>query len=366
MNKRLYYLDALRGFAILMMLQGHFVSSMLDVQLVDTEHFLYRIWLYCRGFTAPLFFTISGWIIAFLLLKNPLQGLQNLRIKKGIKRFVQLIFWGYLIRLNLPMLFSGKINSSFLKVDVLQIIGCGLLFIILIYVCFYYLKRKIGWLFLILGVVIFIYEPVYSGLKFDNLPVIFASYLTKANGGVFYLLPWLGYVSIGAFFGCFITQNMVLKDVVAALLIVLGLLLIYKSSSLFIQIDTWVNYKTIFYKVAYNNYLFIRLGDVLLFTGLFMFLDKLLRSRWWKFVGTKTLDLYIVHYFILFGSLTGIGLQKLYPKSLNALEAVFGALAFISLCILVVYLIDRLKLNRVRRLFTVISTNISDRNSRCY
>ncbi len=356
MKVRLHYLDALRGFAIIMMLQGHFVHSMLDLSTIHENNAIYEFWKYCRGFTAPLFFTISGWVITFLLIKNQQQGLRNPRLKKGLKRFIELLFWGYLVRLNFPILLQKKINSSFLVVDVLQIIGFGLLFIILIYCLFYFLRKKIGWIYLAIGVIIFIYEPLYRDIEFKNLHVFFASYLTQANGGVFYLFPWLGYVSIGAFFGCFQTTNFVLKDILAATLIAFGLLIIYKSSSLFIWIDSLWEFETVFYKIAYNNYLFIRLGDVFLLVGVFMLFEKFLRQKALKFIGTKTLDLYIVHYFILFGSLTGLGLQKLFPKSLNGWQVSISALLFILLCIAIVYGLDQFKQKYGEKINSFIST----------
>ena len=95
-QSRIVFLDALRAFAILMMLQGHWMSGLLDVNQLDTTHWGYQFWLYCRGFTAPAFFTLTGWVFCFLLLKNPLQGTQNPRIKKGLKRGVELLIWGYL------------------------------------------------------------------------------------------------------------------------------------------------------------------------------------------------------------------------------------------------------------------------------
>lgn len=122
-KSRIVFLDVLRAFAILMMLQGHWISGMLDLNQVDTSHWGYRFWLYCRGFTAPAFFTITGWVFCFLLLKNPIQGSQNQRLKKGIKRGIELLIWGHLLRLNLPSLFYGSINSSFFQPDVLHIIG---------------------------------------------------------------------------------------------------------------------------------------------------------------------------------------------------------------------------------------------------
>ena len=67
---RLYFIDALRAFAILMMLQGHFISGLLDPVFKDPSNPIYSFWLYCRGFTAPVFFTITGWVFTFLLLGN--------------------------------------------------------------------------------------------------------------------------------------------------------------------------------------------------------------------------------------------------------------------------------------------------------
>ncbi len=145
---RLFFIDALRAFAILMMLQGHFISGLLDPIYKDTSNALYNFWLYCRGFTAPVFFTITGWVFTFLLLRNKVQGGQNPRIKKGLKRTLELLAWGYLLRLNLPMLFQGKINSSFLYPDVLHIIGLSLSFIIFIYLLFGFLQRWTGGVFL--------------------------------------------------------------------------------------------------------------------------------------------------------------------------------------------------------------------------
>ena len=198
-TQRLFFLDALRAFAILMMLQGHFISGVLDPSYRDPENSIYQFWEYCRGFTAPVFFTVTGWVVMFLLLKNPTQGKLNPRIKKGLKRGFELLGWGYLLRLNLPTLFNGSLNSSFFKPDVLQIIGLGLLFTVGFYYLLYpRLKKRIGFVFLLIGLIIFITQPLYVDLKFSNLPTFIASYLTKANGGVFYLFPWLGYVSIGA------------------------------------------------------------------------------------------------------------------------------------------------------------------------
>ena len=334
-GKRLYFLDALRAFAILMMLQGHFISGLLDKNTVDTSGSLYQIWLYCRGFTAPIFFTITGWVFTYLLLKNPVQGLKNPRIKKGLKRGLELLFWGYLLRLNLPTLFKGEINGAFIQPDVLHIIGLSLGFILAFYLITQTLKHWAGPLFLILGIVIFLLQPLYSGVVIDSIPPFLAGYLVKGNGGVFYLLPWLGYVSIGTAIAFFMKRFYENVLETGLLFIVLGLLLVYRSSAFFLMLDGLLPGDLLF-RVANNNFLFIRLGDVFVFMGIFMFLESILKHQAWLFVGTHTLELYIVHYFILYGSLSGIGLYKYFNHSLTFEQASVGAIGFMLICVLLV------------------------------
>ena len=341
-TKRIYFLDALRAFAIVMMLQGHFVSGLLDKTTVDVNDPFYRMWLYCRGFTAPIFFTITGWVFTFLLLKAPQQGWKNPRIKKGFRRGVELLVWGYLLRLNLPTLFKGEINGSFIQPDVLHIIGLSLFYVLVVYLCFSWLKKGLGVLFMILGVVVFLTQPLYSGIVFEELPKALAGYLVKGNDGVFYLFPWLGYVSIGTAIAYFLQHQYDKMNLVGILFFVLGLFLIYKSSAFFIYLDGFAP-GTLLSQVANNNFLFIRLGDVFLLMGVFVWLQPFLKNKAWFFIGTKTLSLYIVHYFVLYGSLTGLGLYGFFNHSWEFPQTALGAMGFIVLCIGLVVLFDFLK-----------------------
>lgn len=334
---RLHFIDALRAFAILMMLQGHFISGVLNPDTIDPTNVFYTFWLYCRGFTAPVFFTITGWVFTFLLLQNEEEGWKNPRIKKGLKRSLELLLWGYLLRLNLPMLFNGQLNSSFLYPDVLQIIGLGLIFIILIYLLFGFMKQWTNLVFLGIGLLIFICEPLYVDLNFPKLPSYLSAYLTKANKGVFYLFPWLGYVSLGAFIAYLFRAktNHLWRWTVG--FIALGLWLIFRSSAFLIWLESVTNIE-LFRQLAYNNFLFIRLGDVFVLFGIFMFFNNNFKRGLWTTIGGKTLEIYIVHYFIFYGSLFGIGIYK-YAKYTWAFgESVVGALVFMGGCVGIVLL----------------------------
>ena len=351
---RLYFIDALRAFAILMMLQGHFISGLLDPVLKDPDNPIYSFWLYCRGFTAPVFFTITGWVFTFLLLRAKVQGWKNPRIKKGLKRTLELLAWGYLLRLNLPMLINGKINNSFLFPDVLQIIGLSLSFIILIYILFGFLKRWTGLVFLGIGLLIFISQPLYVDLTFPELPNFLAAYLTKANKGVFYLFPWLGYVCIGTFIAYLFNPKTEQLWAWGLGFLALGYWLINRSSAFLIDIEFFTGIE-LFRKVAYNNFLFIRLGDVFLLFGLFILINDYLKKGLWTRIGSKTLEIYIVHYFIFYGSLFGIGLYKYYKYSWTFAESISGALIFMLVCTAIVLIDDRYR----EKLITFLGRKVS-------
>ncbi len=197
---RLYFIDAIRAWAILMMLQGHFIDGLLDNAFRDNSNVVFSIWKYFRGITAPVFFTVSGFIFTYLLIKVPALGWDNPRVKKGIRRGFQLLIIGYLLRVNLLGLFQGEIYDSFYLVDVLHCIGLSILGIIGIYVL---TANHRKWLFptvlLTVTTLLFVFEPYYKTVNFYLLPQWIANYFTKAYGSVFTILPWFGYATFGSF-----------------------------------------------------------------------------------------------------------------------------------------------------------------------
>ena len=198
--QRLYYIDAIRAWAILMMLQGHFIDGLLDPAFRDKENELFSWWLYFRGITAPAFFTVSGFIVSYLLLSNKAQNHDNPRIKKSLKRGLELIFYGYLLRLNFGGLFKGQLYNAFYQVDVLHCIGLALLSIVLLYKVHLLLSDfGLKWAYAIIQfsivLLLFLGEPYYKTVEYEYLPKLFANYLNKANGSVFTIIPWLGYSS---------------------------------------------------------------------------------------------------------------------------------------------------------------------------
>ena len=339
-NKRLYFIDIIRAFAILMMLQGHFVDTLLATQYRDLNSIPFSVWSYFRGITAPTFFTISGLVFTYLLLKAKEKGETNLRMRKGLIRGCFLIFIGYLIRIPFFVWFMGEFNPYFLVIDVLQCIGLSLILIVVLY----YICNKKTIIFsiitLCLGITIFLTERMYYDVSFENLPLVFSNFLSKTNGSVFTIIPWFGYVAFGAFIATLFHKYLKkpkFKTIIISFFSITGFILIFYSTHILASIYKLTHLK-IFLDSAGYNYLFTRLGNVLIYFAFFYSFERYLKLPLILKVGQKTLSIYVIHFIIIYGSFTGIGLNTIIGKNLTPIQAVFGAIIFlICVCIISFY-----------------------------
>ncbi|RNC86334.1 MAG: DUF1624 domain-containing protein [Winogradskyella sp.] len=330
-NQRLYFIDAVRAFAILMMLQGHFIDTLLAPEYRDNSYTAYRVWSYFRGITAPTFFTISGLIFTYLLLKAKAKGTESQRMRKGINRGFMLIGIGYLLRMPFLSWLSGHFDTYFLVIDVLQIIGLSLIGIVgLYYLCFKN-TTVFSVITLIVGAFIFVSEPWYRNLTLDSVPLVFSNYVSKANGSVFTFIPWFGYMAFGAYIATAFYRHLEkpnFKPATVSLFFLVGYILMEWSSHILFYLSKWTGIE-LFVQSADYNYLFSRLGDVFIYFAVFYGLERYLKPPLLLKIGQRTLSIYVIHFIIIYGSFTGFGLSQLIGKTLSPWQAVFGAALFL-------------------------------------
>ena len=330
-NQRLYFIDAVRAFAILMMLQGHFIDTLLAPEHRDSSHVAFKIWSYFRGITAPTFFTISGLIFTYLLLKAKEKGTEHQRMRKGINRGIMLIGIGYLLRMPFLSWLSGQFDTYFLVVDVLQIIGLSLIGIVGLYAFCFKNTVLFSIVSISIGCLIFVCEPLYRGLTLEKVPILFSNYLSKSNGSVFTILPWFGYIAFGAYIASAFYRHLDkpnFKPVTLSVFFVLGYVLIEWSSYILFYLTKWTDIQ-LFLDAANYNYLFTRLGNVLIYFALFYGLEGYLKPPLLLKIGQKTLSIYVIHFIIIYGSFTGFGLNTIIGKILSPWQAVIGAIVFL-------------------------------------
>ena len=347
-TSRLIFIDIIRAFAICMMLEGHFIDGLLAPEYRDENNLFYATWHYIRGMTAPVFFTVSGFIFTYLLIKeqNPAKmGWNHVRVQKGVRRGINLIIIAYLLRANIFNLFTpGYTDMNVRRVDVLHCIGLSLLFLIAFYLLTYRRKNRLRMSIMLLGTtfVAFFFEPIYSHLTYEYLPMALANYFTKENGSVFTIFPWFGYASLGGFMGFLFYKNRENPHLYRNMVIwyiLLGVILITFPYWMGKIADTLQIHSL--QLIAHGDYLIKRIGNVLLFFALFMILRHVITSPTLQKIGQNTLSIYVIHYIILYGSFTGMGLYRYFHDQLTPWQAIIGAILFVIVTILITFLYMR-------------------------
>lgn len=343
---RIVFIDAIRAYAILMMLQGHFIDKMLAPVYRDFSHPVFQIWYFFRGITAPIFFFSTGLVFMYLLLKDDRPLHENERVKKGLKRVLLLIALGYVLKWNVFMLLLGRFYPWYYTVDVLQVIGLALLTIIGAYALHRWTNVSLRVLLASMGMLIFMFHPSFEAADWSHLPNFFENYFTIKNGSTFTPIPWVGYTCFGGVLGVWINRQPQFSFSKAFPWILLGLgfaLYLYSSNWLDFayQVIPWENFKAI----SNNNHLFHRLGHVLIAVALVVWI-----TRFWKTmpalvtkIGSETLTIYAVHYVVLYGTWFGLGVSYFFEGSLSPMGAAVGALLFVTSFVLLIAYIEPIR-----------------------
>ncbi len=361
----------MRAYAILMMVQGHLIETLIAPEFRDDSNYLYLIWNFMRGITAPVFFFASGSIFAFLLMKQEDKGIgfKNPRARKGFKRTIFLLALGYALQITpgfYIFITTGNTNrlNWFIVSHVLQVIAIALLMIVITYLIFRNVKPFLYIPYIIAGNLIFLFFPDFLEINFNAfLPKIIANYFTTANGSAFTVVPWAGFSMLGAAYGVFLFQN---KDLVNNrkffyLIILSGILLhIYSGNLLnsFYYILGWDNLKLLFE----NNFLYFRMGQVLIIAGLFGLLAIRIRiPKIITIIGSETLAIYFWHSVLIYGSITTYGLSQHFKHTLNPWQCVGLALMAEALLIVIAFYTYKIKrwLKKRRKTKALITTKQS-------
>jgi uncharacterized membrane protein len=246
--------------------------------------------------------------------------------------------------------FSSVTDSQwriFFAVDVLHLIGFGILFILLLA----YLSEKTKFgdyvVFIAAALIFFLPAEAFQKVGWTNyFPIPIASYFSTGTGSQFPLFPWAGYVVLGGALGSYLAKNpMVFKSTKFSLMLtVIGLILLFLS---YVggDIAKFFGYSLDRSSASLLTILF-RVGFVLLLNALVAFISISVETipRIIILVGRNTLLIYVVHLMILYGSAWNKGLNHYWGKSLYAPQTISLALAMLVTMTTMVWLINKLKI----------------------
>jgi len=331
-----------------MMLQGHFVDSLLADAYRIPSSGIYSTWLFMRGLTAPIFFTASGIIFVFLLLKDGRPFADNQRVKKGIRRGLMLLALGYILKINIFAVLLFRFYDSYITVDVLHCIGIAILLLVGVFILAEKLRMPYPVLLGLGGLGIFMLSIPVEKVDWGFLPVFLQNYVTRDNGSVFTPLPWVGFTLLGGVLGWHVHKrtNWYLTIWPGIALMLFGIWL-HLSSTKGLQNLYQLTHAGIFDEMANNNWLLWRFGHVLIVIALFIWGARLFYRyipQLFLTIGSETLTIYAVHYVVLYGTWTGLGIVRAIGyHSMKPIPVAIGAAIFIASSVLLVYYLEPIR-----------------------
>src|SRR5438552_3030350 len=199
-TSRLQFLDWVRGFAALIMLQGHMYHSFLRQDLRTSSTYILSDFL--GGLPSAVFLFLTGVTLAFLMHSRERQGVSaGWRVLASLRRASYILALAFLVRLQLWLFaWPGSPWTDMLRVDVLNCMGFALAVMSLTAV--FRTAERVRFA-AILGLAIAVASPIVSQIDWSRAHPLIKAYLAPdyASFGFF---PWGAFVAFGVSAGSLI------------------------------------------------------------------------------------------------------------------------------------------------------------------
>lgn len=187
------------------MVYGHTIDAVLSP--VYRTGTWFTVWQFQRGLTSCLFLLLSGFAFSIATARHWTRHIQlSPELARRTRRFAMFIALGYSLHLPVPHLF-GLWNAtapqwqSFLRVDVLQLIGATFLLVQAL-VLVTRRRRLFGAAALAIAAAVVLATPAVWGADWSGVfPPVLAAYLSPSAGSQFPVFPWAAYVLVGIALG---------------------------------------------------------------------------------------------------------------------------------------------------------------------
>jgi uncharacterized membrane protein len=349
-TQRIQFLDIMRGVAVVVMVIGHSIDSVLSLDARSTEAF--RLYDAVRGFTAPIFLFVAGFAFTVVTERRWSEYHAFSRpLRSRLLKVLLLLTVGYL--LHLPFLSLTKLlhgtkleeYAQLFQVDVLHCVAVSILILQAI-VLFSKTPRVFG--LITLGTTAFVILATPLIWTFDLARIIgpvLAPYLSQKTLSIFPIFPFSGFMLSGGALGHFFLaarrngrEKEFFGGVVKLALSVgaCGFLFDLLPISIYPPHDYW--------KVSPNFFL-IRMSAVLLVTAGFFYLKKLpgIVERPVLALGQASLLVYAVHLGVVYGSPLNIGLQQIVGRILPYYAAAGVGMVVLGSMVALAYLSEYLR-----------------------
>ncbi len=339
---RLAFIDWTRGFAAVIMLQGHTFDSFTRTDLRGQSPFVLSQFL--GGMPPAIFLFLTGITFAFLMDSQEQKGRTAWqRYVAALKRCRYLFLIAFLFRIQLYVFgFPTSPAGELLRVDILNCMGMAML--ILAPMAAFTTRERIR-LCTILGLVIAGLSPLVSMIDASSLPWLLRSYFVPSYN-YFGFFPWAAFLAFGMVAGSAI-RAIKAEEMSRAMLwmLAIGIGLAVTAHqlsslpySLYPKSEFWLNSPAL---------ILIKLGVTLALLALaYLWVNLGVPLRWSLFrqLGTTSLLVYWVHIELVYGRWFGVWKQALsVPQVLTYTAILLALMAVLS--------VARSRWNTIRTIF---------------
>ena len=343
-QSRIQFIDFLRGFAVIVMVIGHSLDSVLSQELRASE--LFGFYNMMRGFTAPLFLFVAGFAFIVATRKRWEEYRTLSRpLRKRVLKMGALILVGY--AMHFPFFSFTKILqasgpqelSQLLQVDILQ---CLAVSILLLHALIWFSPGEV-WFIRILSIVtasIVLLAPWIWSIDFAPfLSPVIAPYLNQQQVSMFPMVPYTALLYAGVIAGHYYSLARLRQKEQKFFRLLLALAVGMIATALVCDRLPFSVYPAHDFWKTSPNFFLIRLGVVSIITAGFFLLRGLrgIPARQLVVLGQASLLVYVVHLILVYGSAANAGLAQVIGKTLQFSEALAIAFGVLLLMLLLVH-----------------------------
>jgi uncharacterized membrane protein len=207
-KKRLEFIDLLRGWAVIVMIETHVMNATLTPDILKGD--VFQVLKFINGLVAPSFLFASGLAYAITTRRKIADYLNfGTPLFQQLGRLLLILLVGYTLHIpkfnyyHLRYIAGERAWQVFFQADVLHCIAISLLFLQILLL----LARNEGRMYRVLtvvAVVVVLATPIMWGIDFWNVfPVPIAAYMNGMHDSIFPLFPWSAFLFAGAITGWF-------------------------------------------------------------------------------------------------------------------------------------------------------------------
>ena len=354
-KSRLAFIDLLRGWAVLVMVEVHVFNAFIRPDIRTEDWF--KALNFINGLVAPSFIFISGFVFV-LTSQKKIESFRSFGYPfwKQLGRIGLVLLTGYALHLpfySLHRIITDTVEKGWLvfyQSDVLHCIAIGLLLLFLLRLAINDNRVYRAVLFLG-GLIVIGIAPFIWNIDFINfMPAPLAAYMNGQHYSIFPLFPWMGFMLFGGFFamGYSAAREAGREQVYISRLALVGALVMVGGAI----IDALpIHIHIASSDIRANPFFFLeRLGIVLLLLTICWYYAAW-RHTERSFVldaGRESLMVYAAHLLVIFGQFWQYhSLYFYYGKSAGVVSCIVATLVLVTLMVAAAKLWEWLKQNHL-------------------